>query len=126
MTNERGAMARTRLRSASSEAEPIASLLSGLLKQVEQQHGILTTVRTGWGKLVGKRVSSHSYPVSFRRGRLVVLVDEPGDAFVLHYQRAQLLKALQASTGGRIAEVVFRPGSLERFPVGRTRHGLSH
>ena len=89
---------------------PIGALIPAVLRHVEQEHGALATVRREWRKAVGNRLAAHAKPVSLRRGRLVVCVDRPGDGFALSYERAKLLERLRAATGGKIDELIIRPG----------------
>ena len=94
--------------------EPIGALIPTVLRHVEREHGALATVRREWRKAVGSRLAAHAKPVSLRRGRLVVCVDRPGDGFALSYERVKLLERLRAATGGKIDELIIRPGSATR------------
>jgi predicted nucleic acid-binding Zn ribbon protein len=95
-------------------AQPISELLPGILRQAEQQRSALNTVRMQWRQVAGRALAAHATPVSLRRGRLVVQVDRPGDSFELSFQRPQLLAQLRELTGGRVEELVVRPGELPR------------
>ena len=104
--------------------QPIGEVLLALMKGMGEQHGVLSTIQQHWGHLVGKRLATHAKPVSFRRGRLVIVVERPGDGFVLNYQRTQLLEQLRQATGGKVTEMVFRPGGQASRPgrkIPRTR-----
>ena len=89
----------------------LQDILPAVLKQVEQQRGVLVSVQREWVRLVGRRMAAHAKPVSLRRGRLVVQVDRPGDGFTLRYQQAELLVALQRATQARVEDIVIRPGA---------------
>ena len=108
--------------------QPIAEVLLALMKGVGEQRGVLSMAQQRWGKLVGKRLAAHAKPVSFRRGSLVVVVDHPGDGFVLNYQRVQLLEQLRQATDGKIHEVVFRPGGggTRKATPKRKTHAVPH
>ena len=111
--------------------QPIGEVLLALMRGMGEQHGVLSTVQQHWGNIVGKRLATHAKPVSFRRGRLVIVVERPGDGFVLNYQRTQLLEQLRQATGGKIEEVVFRPGGQVRqparkIPPTRKTHAIPH
>ena len=94
--------------------QPIGSVIPGILERAKEQHAVLQAIQQGWGALVGKRLATHTQPVSFRRGRLVVHVDQPGDSFMLSYQRIALLKRLQAVVKQPVTELVIRAGELRR------------
>lgn len=99
---------------AGRKAEPIGALLPTVLQRAKQRHTALLALQRRWPALVGRRLARHSAPVSLRRGRLVVLVDGPGETFVLSYQKAVLLKRLQEGKTPGVEEIVLRPGSQER------------
>lgn len=90
--------------------ERIGALVPGVLRRVEQAHGALFAVQREWRRLVGGPLAAHTRPVSLRRGRLTVQADRPGDSFTLHYLRATLLPRVREVTGGRVEELVVRPG----------------
>ncbi len=99
---------------AGPDAQRIGAVIPNLLRRVEQQHQTLFAVQARWDRLVGKRLAAHTKPVSLRHGRLVVVVDHPGDGFALSYQRSQLLERLQTATNGKVQEIVIRPGTVNR------------
>ena len=96
------------------KVEAIRGLIPAVLQHVEREHGALATVQRAWRKAVGSRLAAHAKPVSLRRGRLVVYVDRPGDSFTLNYERAKLIERLRAATGGKIDELIIRPGAAPR------------
>jgi len=95
---------------AAGAVEPIASVLPAVLAQARERHGALAAVRERWPALVGRELSAHTRPVSLRRGRLVVVADRPGDAFVLSYRREAVIGGLRRATRGTVEELVIRPG----------------
>lgn len=97
-----------------SGAKRIDAIVSAVIKQAARRQQPLFTIQHRWGQLVGKALAAHTRPVSLRRGRLVVHVEQPGDGYALNYRRAALLKRLQATTKGRVEELVIRPGELSR------------
>ena len=92
----------------------IGAIIPDIVRQAEQQQDALTAVRKQWEHLVGRRFAAHAKPVSLRRGRLVVDVDRPGDSYTLSFERERLLKRLGELTGGRVTELVLRPGGTPR------------
>ena len=90
------------------------TIVSAVLEQTAKQQQPLFTIQRRWGQLVGKALAAHTKPVSLRRGRLVVYVEQPGDGYALNFQRTALLKRLQTTTKGRVEELVVRPGDLSR------------
>lgn len=94
------------------ETDTLATLLPGVLRRVERQAKPLQGIQARWPRLVGRALAGHTKPVSLRRGRLVVLADQPGDGFALSYQRAQVLARLARTRGcrGLVQEIVIRPG----------------
>jgi predicted nucleic acid-binding Zn ribbon protein len=93
-------------------AQRIGAILPEIMRHTAGQHEALGRVQRRWPRLVGRTLAAHSKPVSLRRGRLVVHADRPGETFALSYRKASLLKRLAAESGGRIAELVIRPGEL--------------
>ena len=95
-----------------SGEQPIKAILPAILRHAQRRYEVLQTIRRRWTRLVGKQLAAHSKPVSLRRGRLVVHVDQPGDSFLLSYQRERLLEQLRTATRGTVEELVIRPGEL--------------
>ena len=95
---------------AGKKPERIHAVLEAVLKDVGQHRTALFAVQREWGTLVGKRLATHTKPVSLRRGRLIVQATRPGDSFTLSYQRIELLERVRALTQGRVEEIVIRPG----------------
>ncbi len=97
-----------------SAAKRIDAIVLTVLKQTARQQQPLFTIQRRWGQLVGKALAAHTRPVSLRRGRLVVHVEQPGDGYALSFRRTALLKRLQTTTKGRVEELVIRPGEVSR------------
>ena len=102
---------------AKPSSPAIGALLQTVLRQVERHAKPLQTIQARWSRLVGPALAGHTKPVSLRRGRLIVLAEQPGDGFALSYRRTQLLARLQRTREcrGLILEIVIRPGN----PAGR-------
>ena len=98
---------------ARANTERIDALIPGVLRRLEHQQSALQGVQERWARLVGKRLAAHTKPVSLRHGRLTVHVERPGDGFALGYAKAELLERLQASTQGKVEEIVIRPGETK-------------
>ena len=113
-----------------SDVKPIGAVIQAVLQHVEQRHTELAQIQRTWTRLVGPALAQHTKPVSFRKGRLTVLADQPGDNFLLNYERPRLLKRLQETTQARIAELVIRPGKPEQKVTGAAKppkhNALSH
>jgi len=92
-------------------SEPIAQVLSGLLLRVQQEQRPLFLIQQAWPKVVGRRLAAHAKPVSFRRGRLVVAVDRPGESFALTFKRVDVVAQLNQLVEGAVHEMVIRPGN---------------
>ena len=97
-----------------TKPESLAALLPQVLKQVEEHHAGLVEVQRAWNGLVGRPLARHTHPVSLRRGRLVVCAERPGDNFLLSYRRTELLEQLRRITGGRVEELIVRPGEAAK------------
>ena len=102
-----------------TKPQPIGSVIRDVLTRVGTQHEALAAIQRDWRRLVGSPLAAHTRPVSLRRGQLIVHAARPGDSFLLSYQRAGLLKRLQAATRGRVEEVIVRPGCVEARAAGR-------
>ncbi|MBI2174967.1 MAG: DUF721 domain-containing protein [Candidatus Omnitrophica bacterium] len=72
-------------------------------------------IQKSWPRWVGNDLAAHTRPVSFRSGRLTVLVERPGDSFTLRYQIPQLLRFLKAATQDKAEEIIIRPGEPSNF-----------
>ena len=57
------------------------------------------TVFDRWDALVGERMAAHVQPVSLRRGRLVVSVDDPAWASQLIWIEHDVIERLNAELG---------------------------
>ncbi len=57
------------------------------------------TVFQRWDALVGERMAAHVQPVSLRRGRLVVSVDDPAWASQLTWIENDVIERLNAELG---------------------------
>ena len=113
-------------------AVAIGTVVSGILEHAQRQHDTLATIQRAWAALVGKRFAAHTRPTSLRRGRLMVRVDRPGDAFLLRYAHPELPAQLRQCTDGAVSEVVLRPddaagktGAAKPREAPRT-HALRH
>ena len=98
------------MRRKKGKAEALGAILPSVLEAQQKAHRPLAAIQDAWPKLVGERMAAHSKPVSLRQGRLIVHVDQPGDNFVLSFQRLQLLKRLKEMSETTVDEIVFRAG----------------
>lgn len=94
------------------QSQPIGKLLEGLLARAHKQQSVLFEVQQAWVKIVGKRFAAHTRPASFRKGRLVIHVDRPGENFELNYGKQKLLKRIKEITQDKVEEVVIRAGKV--------------
>lgn len=92
-------------------AQSLGALIPGVLQHVEREHSALAQVQKAWRGVAGSKLSRHTKPVSLRRGRLVVAVADPGDNYVLRFERARIVGRLRQLTGGKVEEMVVRPGN---------------
>ncbi len=97
---------------AGRAVEQIGAVLPTVLRQTHQRQQLLALIQDRWQRIVGKRLAAHTRPASLRRGKLVVLVDHPGETFVLSYQRQRVTDRLRRATKGRVEDVVLRPGTV--------------
>ncbi len=95
-----------------SSSQPIGSVIHGVLKNAQRQHGALFDIQREWLAIVGKGLAAHTKPASVRNGQLTVHVDRPGDNFTLSYQRTQVLERLRELTKGAVTELVIRAGQV--------------
>lgn len=91
-------------------AQRLGVILPSILEAQQKAHRPLAMIQDAWSKLVGERMAAHSKPVGLRQGRLIVHVDQPGDNFVLSFQRSQLLKRLKGMPELIVDEIIFRAG----------------
>ena len=90
--------------------EPLGALIPAVLKSVEREHNVLAQVQRAWRDVAGRQLAAHSRPVSVRRGRMVVTVDDPGGNFMLRFERTRILERLRTLTDGKVTEMLVRPG----------------
>ena len=95
-------------------AEALGALIPAILKQVEKEHSALALVQTSWRTIAGRQLAAQTKPISLRRGRLVVAAADPGDSYVLSFERARIVERLRQLTGGKVHEMVVRPGNPKR------------
>ena len=95
-----------------SSSQAIGSVIHGVLKQAQRQHGALFDIQHEWLAIVGKGLAAHTKPVSVRNGRVTVHADRPGDNFTLSYQRTRVLERLRELTKGAVTELVIRAGKV--------------
>lgn len=100
------------MRRKKGKAEALGAILPGILQAQQDAHRPLARIQEAWPKFVGERAAAHSKPVSLRQGRLIVHVDQPGDNFVLSFQRSQLLRRLKGMSGSTVNEIFFRAGEF--------------
>lgn len=113
LSASRGRSARTRRRAGDQTSLPIAGLIASVLKRAQAEQQPVERIRKRWRELVGKGLSTHTRPVSLRRGRLIVSVAGPGDGWALSYARAQLLEKLKRRLRLQVEEIVIRPGAVD-------------
>ena len=94
-------------------AQPIRSVIHGVLKQAQQRHGALFEIQRNWKRIVGTALAAHTKPVGLRQGRLVIHVDRPGESFSLSFQKAQVLERVHGVAPGKVTGLIVRAGSLE-------------
>ena len=92
------------------QAERLGALIPSVLKRVEREHHALAVVQRLWREVAGRRLAAHTRPISLRRGRLVVSVEGPGDSFALSFERGRIVDRLREATGGKVDELIVRPG----------------
>ena len=88
----------------------IGDLIPAWLAHAKECARPLEEIRRRWPGLVGKAMARHARPVSLRRGRLYVSVDEPGAGFVLRLEGPRLVKQLRSAPGCDVEEIVTRAG----------------
>ena len=94
--------------------ERLGALIPGVLQRMGARHGALFEIQRDWSRLVGRQLAAHTKPVGLRHGALTVHIDRPGDGFALSYRKPELLERLQATTQGKVEEIVIRPGDIRR------------
>ena len=99
---------------AQRETSALGKLIPEVLQRLQEQHQPVRVLQEHWPRLVGRKLAAHSCPMSLRKGRLTVVVDQPGEGFALHYQRVELLRRAQALVGDPVQELVLRPGKLPK------------
>ena len=67
-----------------------------------------------WPRLVGGKAKRHTKPISIRRGRLVVNVDESSWLYELNLNKENILKKINERFGeAELKEIRFRIGDIE-------------
>lgn len=97
------------------ETSSLGKLIPEVLRRLQEQHQPVQVLQEQWPRVVGRKLAAHSRPMSLRKGRLTVLVDQPGENFALNYQRGEILRRAQALVGAQaVQELWLRPGALPR------------
>ena len=99
---------------AQRETSALGKLIPEVIQRLQEQHKPAQVLQEQWPRLVGRKLAAHSRPISLRKGRLTVIVDQPGEGFALNYQRVELLRRAQALLGEPVQELVLRPGALPK------------
>ena len=99
------------MRRRKGKVEALGAILPGIRRAQQDAQRPLAIIQEAWPKLAGV-LAAHSKPVSLRKGRLVVHVDQHGDKFALSYQRPQLLEKLNGVSESTVVEIVFRDGEI--------------
>ena len=92
--------------------ERISMVIPRVLKRTRAQQQTLSKIQRNWRGLVGAALATHSRPVSLRRGRLIIHVEEPGDSFALEYRRPKVLQRLETLVPGQVQARVARAGQV--------------
>ena len=93
-------------------SQRMADLLPKVLQQVKTQHEAIARLQQQWPRMVGRELAGQSRPVSLRRGRLTIHVQDAGTHFTLSLRLPALRQQLQRRLGGRVAEMVIRVGTV--------------
>ncbi len=68
-----------------------------VLKKNWKQTGNLSAILNEWPKLAGSNLAGNSFPLSLKRGILIIGASHPQWRQALHYNRTQLIASLRAS-----------------------------
>lgn len=92
----------------------MADLLPKILQQAKTQHEAIAMLQQQWPRMVGRELAGQSRPVSLRRGRLTIHVQDAGTHFALSLRLPALRQQAQRRSGGRVTELVIRAGTIEQ------------
>ncbi|MDP8298858.1 MAG: DUF721 domain-containing protein [Candidatus Tantalella remota] len=98
------------------EARHVRGILNDLLKKWEQG-----TVKKGnavldaWQLSIGERAKDHACPLSFKKGTLLILVENSAWLYQLTLEKKNILKKFNENYTGRkkVVDIRFRVGTIE-------------
>ena len=70
-------------------------LTDSVLRRLQGYIGEAARLRTAWNRCVGEPLVSHSQPISFTQGRLVVHVDTPAWASRVRQRQQEIIQTLR-------------------------------
>jgi hypothetical protein len=108
-----------------SGLKPLETFVSsGVFTQIRQHHDWLQALHTAWQQHAGLPLASHTRPVSYRAGRLLVHADSSIWADRVRQQHQRLMQALrQHSLLDGLMQVSVRVAPREGAPQPVTRQG---
>lgn len=98
------------------ETAPIQGILKKLLKKLGRKDRLTEEDLLGaWEEVVGAQAAAHSRPVSLRRSRLAVNVDDSGWLYELTLKKKDVITELEGRLKGRrLKDIRFRIGEVRR------------
>ncbi len=94
---------------------PIGEILKSVVENLNQRkdQGI-ARIGSSWPKIAGTKFARHSRPAGFKKGLLIINVDESAWLYQMNLQRERLLKNLQARLEEEnIQTIKFRIGAVK-------------
>ena len=78
-------------------------------------------IRKMWRRAAGNRASKRSQPISLRKGRLVVSVEDSSLLYDLTLRKRDIFEKLSRDLKGKISEIQFRIGEIGGEEKPKTR-----
>jgi len=98
------------------QPEEVDDILRGFLRRLEEG-GVKkgNAVREAWEKAVGEKTAAHAHPVSFKKGQLMVIVENSAWLYKLTMEKRAIIKEFRENYTGRqtLEEIRFRVGMTE-------------
>jgi hypothetical protein len=90
----------------------VISELDGSAGGAKQERITEEEIKTLWTAVAGRGASRHSRPVSLRKGRLVVMVEDSSLLYELTLRKREILNRLISGLKGKIDDIQFRIGEV--------------
>jgi len=97
---------------ANDEGKPLKDVLQGVMKKLDSGE-LAAEIINAWEKIIDTKDKKHTKPVSFKQGRLVVIVSDSSRLYDLTVKKKEIINIINAHLRkGKIKEIRFKIGEI--------------